>query len=325
MKSFAALLMTILASVLSFTFTSALAQGSYPTAPIRMVLGFPPGGATDALARLLSQRLATQMNANVLVDNKPGANGNIAAEFVAKSRPDGYSLLLHSSTLILGRALGERVGYDLIQDLAPVSLIATSPELLFVHPSVPANSVSEFIAYVRGNPNKLAYGSSGTGSTTHLAALLFLQLNGLTAVHVPYKGSPPVMLDLAGGRIHFTMQGVTSGLAMVKDKRLKVLAIASLARTSLLPDVPTLAETVMPGFEVGAWYGLMTRARTAPEIVKHLNAETVTALKDPDVKARLAQENADPIIATPEEFGAYIKSELERWTKVIKSADLKPE
>ena len=325
MKIIAATLTAVLAAGLSVSSAAVLAQGAYPAAPIRIVLGFPPGGATDAMARLLSQRLAAQMNATVLVDNKPGANGHIAAEFVAKSRPDGYNLLLHSPTMIIGRALGEKTGYDLLQDLAPVSLIASSPELLFVHPAVPANNVAEFIAYLRANPDKLAYGSSGTGSITHLASLLFLQLNGLRALHVPYKGSPPVMLDLVGGRIHFTMQGVTSGLAMVKDKRLKVLAIASLARTPLLPDVPTLTETVMPGFEVGAWYGLMTRARTPPEIIKRLNAETVTALKDPDVKARLAQENADPIIATPEEFGAYIKSELERWTKVIKGADLKPE
>ncbi len=313
--------------VLAFAAMSphASAQNDYPSRPLRLLVGFAPGGSTDLIARLLAQKLSTQMNTNVVVDNRVGANTNIAADMVAKARPDGYTLLFNPPSQILSRAFGETLGYDLFKDLAPLALFATAPQVLVVHPSIPANSAAELIAHLKVNPDKLAYGSAGTGSIIHLGALLFLQLNNLSALHVPYKGGGPAMVDLVGGRIQFTMQSTTTVLPMVKDKRVRALAIASLKRSALLPDLPTLTETVMPGFEIGSWTGVMLPAGTPPAIVKRLHGEIMKVLQDPDMKARLAQDGIEPLGSTPEQYGAYLKSELQRWTRVIKTAGVKPE
>lgn len=324
MKKAAWMLFGILTLTLSVMPLLAVAQDNYPSSPIRLVVGFAPGGAADTVGRLLAQKLSLQMNAKIFVENKPGANSNIGAELVAKSRPDGYTLLFNVPSNILSTAFGEKLGYDVLEDLAPVALLATGPLVLIVHPSVPANTVAEFIAHVRANPGKLAYGSGGTGSITHLAPLLFLQANGLTALHVSYKGAGPAVLDLVGGRVQFAMHGMGPVLPLVKDKRIKALGIAGLKRAPQLPDIPTLAET-MPGFEVGTWYGVMAPAKTPPAIVKKLNGAIVRALQDADMKSRLAQNNIEPLGSTPEEYGAYLRSELERWSKVIKSAGIRLE
>jgi tripartite-type tricarboxylate transporter receptor subunit TctC len=231
---------------------AAFAQGAYPSpsVPVKLVLGVPPGGTPDFVARLIAQKMAAQMNASVVVDNKPGANGNIGAEFVAKSKPDGYTLLLDTNQTVLSRAFDQKLGYDVFKDLAPVGFIASSPFVLAVNSAVPVNNVAEFVAYLKTNPGKLAFGSGGVGAMSHFGPILFLQAFGVSALHVPFKGAGPALLDLAAGRVQFTMQGPTVVVPLAKDKRVKMIAITSLTRSPLLPDLPTLAESGMPGFEL---------------------------------------------------------------------------
>lgn len=299
---------------------NVFAQDSYPSNPFRMVLGFTSGGTTDLFARLLTQKIAAQMNVSGIVDNRPGASANIAAELVAKSKPDGYTLLFNNPGVILSPAFDAKLNYDLFKDLAPVALVGSTPFAIVVWPGLPANTPAEFIAHVKANPDKLAYGSTGAGGGTHLAALLFLQANGLSALHVPYKGAPAALLDLAAGRIQFRFTDVPSMVAMVKDKRLKAIATGGRKRTPLLPDMPTLSETVMPGFEVSSWFGVMVPAQTPAAIVRRLNTEIEKAMQDTEMRSRLEQEGVEPLGSTPEAYGAYLKGELARWSKVIKSA-----
>ncbi|NBQ89306.1 MAG: tripartite tricarboxylate transporter substrate binding protein, partial [Betaproteobacteria bacterium] len=222
---------------------AAHAQASYPDKPIRMVIAFPPGGPTDLVARVLAQKLAEQMGQSVVVDNKPGANGNIAAELVAKAPADGYTLFYNTSAVALSPALYKKLGYDVRADFAPVALTAVIPLVLAVHPSVPANSVAEFIAHLKANPGKLSYGSAGNGNITHLGAYLMLQSQGLTAVHVPYKGSAPALTDAVAGQTQFLTDTINSALPFIREKRLRALAVTSLQRSPVLPEVPTLNES----------------------------------------------------------------------------------
>lgn len=296
-----------------------LAQTGYPDKPIKLVLAFPPGGPTDLVARVLAQKLSEQMGQSVVVDNKPGANGNIAADFVAKAPADGYTVFYNTSAVALSPALYKKLNYDVRADFAPVALTAVIPLVLAVHPSLPVNTVQEFLDHVKANPGKLSYGSAGNGNITHLGAYLLLQGKGLTATHIPYKGSAPALTDLVGGQTQFITDTVNSALPFIKDKRLRALAVTSLKRTSVLPDVPTVNETVMAGFEVGAWQGMLVPAKTPPEIVRRLNAEILKALTASDVKAKLAVQGAEPLGSTPAEYGAYIKSEIERWDKAVKA------
>ena len=286
---------------------SAMAQASYPEKPIRLVIAFPPGGPTDLVARVLAQKLTEQLGQSVVVDNKPGANGNIAADLVAKAPSDGYTLFYNTSAVALSPALYKKMSYDVRTDFAPVALTAVIPLVLAVHPSLPVNTVQEFVQYAKANPDKLSYGSAGNGNITHLGAFLMLQDKGLTAVHAPYKGSAPALTDLVAGQTQFTTDTINSALPFIKEKRLKALAVTSLKRTSVLPDVPTLNETIMPGFEVGAW-----------QIIKRLNAEVNKALASADVRAKLAIQGAEPLGSSPAEYGNYIKAELERWERVVK-------
>jgi tripartite-type tricarboxylate transporter receptor subunit TctC len=313
-----------LAFALSAITSPAIAQDNYPSSPVRVVVGFPPGAGANAIARLLAQTLSVQMNANFVVDNRDGANGNIANELVAKSKPDGYALLVTTATMVLSRAFGEKLGYDMLTDLAPVALVASSPYFLVVHPSVPVNSVEEFIAYAKANPDKLAYGSGGF--INFLRPMLFMQSFGLKALHVPYKGGGAAMVDLLAGRIQFRFADIAQVVPLIKDKRLKVLAFTGLKRAAELPDVPTLAETVMPGVELaGNWYGVMAPAKTSPAIVNKLSGEILKTLQNPDIISKLAQQGQLPFGASSNEFGAYLRNELERWTKVIKDNNIKPE
>ena len=297
---------------------SAMAQASYPEKPIRLVIAFPPGGPTDLVARVLAQKLTEQLGQSVVVDNKPGANGNIAADLVAKAPSDGYTLFYNTSAVALSPALYKKMSYDVRTDFAPVALTAVIPLVLAVHPSLPVNTVQDFVQYAKANPDKLSYGSAGNGNITHLGAFLMLQDKGLNAVHAPYKGSAPALTDLVAGQTQFTTDTINSALPFIKEKRLKALAVTSLKRTSVLPDVPTLNETIMPGFEVGAWQGVLVPAKTSPEIIKRLNAEVNKALASADVRAKLAIQGAEPLGSSPAEYGNYIKAELERWERVVK-------
>jgi len=312
----------VLALALSAAQPSA-AQEGFPSSRVRLVVSFPPGGSTDVFARVLAQKLSTQMNATVIVDNRPGANGNIGNESVVRAAPDGHTLLFNTSAVVLGIALGETLGYNLQKDLAPVALVASVPLVLTSYPGVPVETVPQFVAHLKANPNKLAYGSAGNGNITHLGNLLFLEANGLSALHVPYKGASPALLDVIAGRLQFATTTIVSSAPLVKSKRLRGLAVTSLQRSQLLPDVPTLAESSMPGFEVGAWYGVMAPAKTPATIVKRLNVEILQALQDAETKSRLAQEGAGLFSSTPELYGAYMVAELERWSQLIKRTGVK--
>ncbi len=293
--------------------------GAYPTKPITMVVPFPPGGPTDLVARVLAQKIGEQMGQSVLVDNRGGANGNIGAAFVAKAPADGYTILYNTSSITLSPSLYKNVPYDVSKDFLPVASVAVVPLGLVVNPSVPANTVAEFVAYAKANPGKLSYGSAGNGNVTHLGAFQFVQANGLEATHVPYKGSAPADVDLVGGQIQFMTDTVNSVMPFVRDKRLKMLAVTTGKRMALFPDVPTLAESGMPGFEVGAWQGVMVPAGTPGAVVTRLNAEIVAALATPAVRERLALQGAEPLGSTPAEYGAYVQKELRRWAGVVKA------
>ncbi|WP_431509632.1 tripartite tricarboxylate transporter substrate binding protein [Variovorax sp. DAIF25] len=314
------LLLATAAAILAASAAPAFAQGgSYPSKPITMVVPFPPGGPTDLVARVLAQKLSEQLGQNVLVDNRGGANGNIGAQLVAKAPADGYTLLYNTSSIALSPALYKSVSYDVQKDFAPVALVAVVPLALVTHPSVPASNVKEFVAYAKAHPGKLSYGSAGNGNVTHLGAFQFVQANGIDAAHVPYKGSAPADVDLVGGQIQFMTDTVNSVMAFVRDKRMKMLAVTTAKRMSLFPDVPTLAESGMPGFEVGAWQGVMVPAGTPAPVVERLNAEIVKALKASDVRERLALQGAEPLGSTPAEYGAYVRKELARWAGVVKA------
>lgn len=310
-----------IAAALSFALPVAPlahAQAAYPSKPITMIVPFPPGGPTDLVARVLAQTMGGQMGQQIIVDNRGGANGNIGSAAVAKAAPDGYTVLYNTSSITLSPALYKSLPYDVQRDLAPVGLAATVPLALVVNPSVPANTVKEFIAYAKANPGKLSYGSAGNGNITHLGAFQFLQANGIEAVHIPYKGSAPADADLVGGQIQFMTDTVNSVAGFVREKRLRLLAVTTLKRTSLFPDAPTIAETGMSGFDVSAWQGLMVPANTPEPIIKRLNAEMNKALQNPEVLTKLAGQGAIPLGSTPQEYGNYIKLEIARWSVIVK-------
>ena len=321
MRLFATFIAAALAALAAFGMPAA--QAAYPEKAITMIVPFPPGGPTDLVARVIAKAMGEQMGHVIIVDNRGGANGNIGAALAAKAPADGYTILYNTSAVALSPALYKELSYDVQRDLAPVALAAVVPLALVVHPSVPAATVKEFIAYVKANPGKLSYGSAGTGNVTHLGALQFLQANGLDAVHIPYKGSAPADMDLVGGQIQFLTDTVNSVMAFVKDKRMRMLAVTTAKRMSLFPDVPTLAESGMPGFEVGAWQGVMVPAATPKPVIQKLNAELKKALQNPEVKEKLAQQGAEPLGSTPEEYGAYIAKEIDRWGKLVRQARVK--
>ena len=294
------------------------AQTAFPSKPITMIVPFPPGGPTDLVARVIAQKMSESMGQPVVVDNRGGANGNLGAMLAVKAPADGYTLLYNTSSITLSPALYKSMSYDVKRDLAPVALTAVVPLALVVPTSVPANTVKEFIAYAKANPGKLSYGSAGSGNVTHLGAFQFVQANGIDAVHIPYKGSAPADVDLVGGQIQFMTDTVNSVMPFVRDKRLKMLAVTTSKRMSLFPEVPTLAESGMPGFEVGAWQGVMVPAKTPAPIIQRLNSEVMKALQTPEVRQKLALQGAEPLGSTAQAYGEYVQKELTRWAKVVK-------
>lgn len=294
------------------------AQTAFPSKPINMIVPFPPGGPTDLVARVIAQKMSESMGQPVVVDNRGGANGNLGAMLAVKAPADGYTLLYNTSSITLSPALYKSLSYDVKRDLAPVALTAVVPLALVVSPSVPASTVKEFVAYAKANPGKLSYGSAGNGNVTHLGAFQFVQANGIDAAHIPYRGSAPADVDLVGGQIQFMTDTVNSVMPFVRDKRLKMLAVTTSRRMSLFPDVPTLAESGMPGFEVGAWQGVMVPANTPTPIIQRLNSEVMKALQTPEVRQKLALQGAEPLGSTPEAYAEYVQKELTRWAKVVK-------
>lgn len=300
------------------------AQPGWPQRPIRLVIPFPPGGPTDIVARVLAERMGRELGQAVVAENRPGANGNIGNEAVARAEPDGYTVLYNTSSIALSPALYTKLAYDAQRDLIPVVLTATIPLVLAVNAeALPVRDVAGFIAALRAKPGQFTYGSAGSGNVTHLAAFMLLRAQGLEAVHSPYRGSAPALLDAAAGRVQFLTDTVNSALPLIRDGRLRALAVASPRRIAPLPDVPTLAETVMPGFEIGAWQGMMLPARTPAAIAQRLNAAAMVALADADVRARLAEQGTEPLGGTPEAYGDYLRSETARLGKVIAESGVK--
>lgn len=321
-RRIAAAALAALACAATLSTTGAQAQAAFPSKPITMIVPFPPGGPTDLVARVIAQEMSKSMGQPVIVDNKGGANGNLGAAVAAKAQADGYTMLYNTSSITLSPALYKSLSYDVKRDFAPVALTAVVPLALVVAPNVPVNNVKEFIAWVKANPGKVSYGSAGNGNVTHLGAFQFVQAHGLDAVHIPYKGSAPADIDLAGGQIQFMTDTVNSVMAFVRDKRMKMLAVTTAKRMSLFPDVPTLAESGMPGFEVGAWQGLMVPANTPRPVIQRLNTEVLKALQSPEVRQKLALQGVEPLGSTPEEYGAYVTAEITRWARVVKQAGI---
>jgi tripartite-type tricarboxylate transporter receptor subunit TctC len=301
-------------------FTPALAQ-NYPSAkPIRIVVPFPAGGTSDILARALGQKLTEAWKQHVVVDNRPGAGANIGAELVAKAPADGYTLFLVSTIHAINPSLYRKLAYDPVRDFSAITLIADTSQVLVVHPSLPVKTVKEFIAYAKKRPGQLYYSSAGNGSQPHLTAELFKKKTGINIVHVPYKGAPPAMTDLIAGQVMLTFATAPSAVPFVKSGRLRALGVSTAKRISALPDVPTIAEAGVPGFEAAGWNGIVAPAGTPAPIVQKLHDEIVKIVDVPAMSKFLSDQGADPHTMTPAEFAAYIKSEEAKWAQVVKDS-----
>ncbi|HEV8518158.1 MAG TPA: tripartite tricarboxylate transporter substrate binding protein [Burkholderiales bacterium] len=299
---------------------------SYPTKPVRMVVPFAAGaGSNDIMARLIAQRLSERFGEQVVVDNRPGASGIIGTDIVAKALPDGYTILMMSLTFSVNPSLFSKLPYNTEKDFLPVTMVASAPLMLVVHPSLPVKSVQEFIAHAKANPGKLNFGSGGPGTTPHLAGEMLKTMSGIQVTHVPYKGGAPALADLIGGQIQFMLENIPGTLPFAKAGKLRALAITDLKRSPSLPDLPTLDESGVKGYQIVGWNGLFVPAGTAQAIVNKLHAEVVAALALPEVKQRLATMGADGVGDTPQHFAAFIKSEIPKWAKVVKDAGLKVE
>ena len=325
--------MSLLTKVAAFTLTGAVAAfGSglcyaqaWPNKPIRMLVGFPAGGPTDVVARIVSDRVAAQLGQRIVVDNRPGAAGNIAVEILANSNPDGHTLLYSSNAIALSPGLYSKLGYDPLKDIAPVTEVGAGCLIFLVHPSLPAKSVQEFIDYAKARPGQLNYASSGTGTSTHLAAVLFSQRTGIQTVHVPYKGTAPSLVDLIAGRTQFLMGAVLTAVPHVKEGRLRALAVTGSKRIASLPELRTLDESGLPGFVVTTWQGIFAPAGVAAPVLTRINSEFVKAIHSPDLKPRIEQQDMDPTGLSVAEFTKMYRAELARWTKVARDAGLKAE
>jgi len=303
--------------------TGVQAQAAYPTRPIRMIVPFTPGGSTDILGRAIGQALNDAWRQPVIIENKPGAGGAIGAEAAAKAAPDGYTLFMgHIGTLAVNPTLYAKLPYDAVKDFAPVALVAMVPNVLVVNPGVPARTVSELIALAKAKPGTLNCSSGGAGSAAHLAIEYFKLATGTDIVHVPYKGTAPAVTDLIGGQVSMTMTGLPPLLQHIRAGKLRALGVASSARLPQIPDVPTIAEAGVAGFEATQWYGVVAPARTPAAIVDQLAAEIRRSLSQPDLKKRLEDEGAQPANMGPAEFQKLIRTEIERWGKVIRAANI---
>jgi tripartite-type tricarboxylate transporter receptor subunit TctC len=291
---------------------------AYPAKPIRFVIPFSPGGAADVPGRIIGQRLSKSLGQQVIADNRPGAGGGIGAEAVAKSPPDGYTLLMISNTHVISRSLYKKQNYDLFKDLSPLMQIGAAPNVLVVHPSLPARNVKQLVALAKSRPGAIDYASSGNGSAQHLFAALFTSLAGVKMTHVPYKGSAQATTDLIAGHIQVSVPGINNVLAHVKAGRLRALGLTGAQRSDELPDVPTIAEAGVPGYEAILWLGIMTPAGTPRDIVARLNGEITRILQQPDVRKSFKDIGTDAVATDPEKFGAYIRSEFAKWAKVVK-------
>ena len=299
---------------------SAAAQ-NFPAKPLKLVVPYPPGGTTDIVARPVAKGLQQALGQPVVIENRPGAGGNIGMDYVAKSEPDGHTLAISSvSTLAIAPSLYKALPYDVMRDLAPVTRIAAVPNVLIVNPAVPANSVKELIAYAKAHPGVLRFGSAGSGTTVHLSAELFKSMAGIEMEHVPYKGAAPAMIDLLGNRVQLMFDFLSSALAQIKARKVKALGVTGPRRSALLPDVPTIAEAGLPGYEVYAAFGVLAPAGTPSAVVHRLRDEIVKVLRTPEMHDILAAQGGEPIGDTPEQFAGRLKAEIDKWAAVVKTS-----
>lgn len=305
---------------------AAVAADTYPVKPVRLIVPFPPGGPADALARIVGDRLSASLGQSVVVDNRPGAAGNIGMELAAKSAADGYTLVLApAGNLTVNPSLYRSVPYDVSRDFAPVTVIAAVPNILVVNPAVPAQNLAELIRYAKANPGRLNFSSPGSGSGAHLAGELLKSTAGIDVVHVPYNGIAPAVTAVVAGDVQMMFAGAPSALPQVGAGKLRALAVASPKRIAAAPALPTLDESGLPGFDVTSWYSIVVPAGTPPAVIERLQQEIARALDNPDVRAKLAGLGAEPIANSPAEFAAMIKSETAKWSKIVKDANIKAE
>jgi tripartite-type tricarboxylate transporter receptor subunit TctC len=312
-----------LAALLLLGFSACACAADYPNRAIHLIVPFAPGGGNDTVARLVGDGVTAELGQPVVVENRPGAGGVVGAEAVARAPADGYTLFLGGvGSHAINPNLHAHLGYDPIKDFAPITLVASAPLVLVVHPSVPAQSVRELVALAKAEPGRLNYASNGNGSSSHLAAVMFDTMTGVEMVHVPYKGLSPALTDLLSGQVQLMFSSVVAILPHVKAGRLRALAVSSPARMALLPDLPTIAESGVPGYQSSSWYGILAPAGTPPDVVKRLNAALVKVIAQPAFRDALAREGAEPVGNSPEAFGAFIKAEKERLGDVIRQARL---
>jgi tripartite-type tricarboxylate transporter receptor subunit TctC len=317
---------SIAAAVLAFACAASAAAQTYPAKPVRLIIPFSAGGGTDIFARLIGRKLQENMGQSFVPDNRAGASGIIGCELVARAAPDGYTLLMGTTgTHTTNPAVYAKLPYDPLRDFEPVSLVAESPFVLLVHPSLPAKTVKELIAFARTRPGELTYGSSGIGSSSHLGFELFNMMAGIKGVHVPYKGLPPAMSDTASGQLVMTWNSITASAEFIKSGRVRALGIGSKKRSALMPQIPTISEAGLPGYELGSWYGLFAPAGTPQSIVRRLHSEIVKAINDPALKQQFSALSAEAVGSTPEQFREVLKRDIVKWAKVARAANVKPQ
>lgn len=302
---------------------SLAAQGAYPDQTIRMIVPYPPGGGVDVLGRIVAQKLSESLGQRVVVENRPGASGMIGSEQVAKAAPTGYTLLANAAIHVINPSLYPKMSFDAMRDFAPVSLIAQVPLMLVVHPSLPVKSVRDLIALAKARPNELNFSSSGNATTPHLAGESFKIATGVRMQHVPYKGAAPSFIDLIGGHVQLTFDSMSVAMPYVKSGRVRALAVTTAKRSPTVPDLPTIAESGVPGFDISTWYGVWAPAGTPKDIANKIAAEIANALNQPAVRERLADLGAEPVGNTPEEFAAYCQSELVKWSIIVRESGAK--
>jgi tripartite-type tricarboxylate transporter receptor subunit TctC len=311
------------AAALPFASRIARAQ-AYPSRPVRIIIGFPPGGAADITARLMGQWVSDRLGQPFVIENRPGAGSNIATETVVRAAPDGYTLLLPVTSNAINATLYEKLNFNFIRDIAPVAGIVRSPNVMVVNPSLPAKTVPAFIAYAKANSDKLNMASSGIGTSQHLSGELFKMMTSVNMAHVPYRGGAPALTDLLGGQVQVMFASMASSIEYIRGAKLHSLAVTTARRSEALPDIPTVADFV-PGYDASDWYGLGAPKNTPAEIIEKLNMEINAGLADRQVKARLADLGATPLSGSPAEYGKLIADETEKWAKVIRFANIKPE
>lgn len=311
----------------AFLLAALMAGGAYaqqyPTRPVRFISPYPPGGGNDTLSRILADKLGELLGQRIIVENRPGANTIVGTELVAKSQPDGYTLILLPNSFATNPSFYPKLPYDTARDFAPVGQIAQSPQMLVAHPSVPARTLKELLAFAKAKPGQLSYGTSGNGSTGHLATVLLSMMTGVELVHVPYKGTAPAVNDLLGGHIPLMTSSMLATLPHVRAGRLRIIALTTARRSKAIPEVPTIAESGVPGYEATLWYGMLAPARTPDAIIKRVNSELATVLKHPEVVEKLSTQAVEPHHTSPDQFAALIRTELAKWSKVISASGVK--